>query len=174
MNFELSKSIEILESTPLLLKSYLEGLSEEWIKNNEGENTWSPYDIVGHLIYGEKTDWIPRIRIILKNGKDKLFEPFDRFAQLHNDQTRPITDLIYEFQQLRSENLKELKRFEITSSDLMLKGIHPEFGEVTLQQLISTWTVHDLGHIAQISRVMSKQYKMEVGPWIDYLGILKK
>ena len=174
MKFELDKSIEILERTPQVIEALLSGLSNEWLRNNEGENTWSPYDVVGHLIFGEKTDWIVRIKIILDESKNKLFEPFDRFAQLNEDQNKPIDALINEFKLLREKNLEELTSLKITSKDFNRIGIHPEFGEVTLEQLISTWVVHDLGHIAQISRVMSKQYTKEVGPWINYLGVLKK
>ncbi|TPN85123.1 DinB family protein [Aquimarina algicola] len=174
MNFELDKSIEILRNTPLVLKTMLDGLSEEWIKNNEGENTWSPYDILGHLIVGEQTDWIVRVKIILSDSENKFFEPFDRFAQFNQDQTKPISDLIIEFKSLREKSLKELTSLHITQKDFDRIGIHPEFGKVTLKQLISTWAVHDLGHIAQISRVMAKQYTEEVGPWYNYLGILKK
>lgn len=174
MNFDLNKSKEILESTPEVLNSLLSDLSKEWINNNEGENTWSPYDIVGHLIFGEKTDWIVRIKTILSDSDNKLFEPFDRFAQLNESQDRPIGELISEFKFLREKNLKEFELLNISEKDLEKVGIHPEFGNVTLKQLISTWAVHDLGHIAQITRVMAKQYSNEVGPWINYLGILKK
>ncbi len=174
MNFEMNKAIEILERTPGVLDALLQGLSKEWIVAHEGENTWSPYDVMGHLVFGEKTDWIARIKIILSDSKDKLFEPFDRFAQLAEDQNRPIEDLIQEFKTLRTRNLKILASFNILGKDLNRTGIHPEFGEVTLEQLISTWAVHDLGHIAQVSRVMAKQYTTEVGPWINYLGILKR
>lgn len=174
MKFDLNNSIEILEKTPNILESYLDGLSNNWLKNNEGENTWSPYDIIGHLIFGEKTDWIIRAKIILSQSEDKMFEPFDRFAQLKENQSKPISALITEFKSLRKSNLKELKSLNITNKDFELKGIHPEFGEVTLEQLISTWVVHDLGHISQILRVMAKQYEMNVGPWKAYLGILNK
>lgn len=174
MIFELDRSKEILERTPNVLDTLLTGLSKGWTENNEGKNTWSPYDIVGHLIFGEKTDWIVRIKTILKNSENKLFEPFDRFAQLNEDQNRPISDLINEFKLLREKNLNELESLNITQKDYERVGIHPEFGNVTLKQLISTWAVHDLGHIAQITRVMAKQYTKEVGPWINYLGILKK
>ncbi len=174
MQFELEKSIEILERTPSILSNYLSGLSDDWIKNNEGENTWSPYNILGHLIFGEKTDWIARIRIILRDSDEKIFEPFDRFAQLNEDQNKPISELLTEFSQLRKKNIETLKSFNIKESDYSLEGIHPDFGTVTLKQLISTWVVHDLGHIAQVSRVMSKQYKEEVGPWVNYLGVLNK
>ncbi len=174
MNFELSKSLEILAKTPLVLDALLNGLSKEWIENNEGENTWSPFDIVGHLIFGEKTDWMVRIKTILSESENRLFEPFDRFAQLTENQEKTISELIHEFKELRKRNLNELNTLNITSNDLNRTGIHPEFGEVNLKQLISTWAVHDLGHLAQISRVMAKQYKNEVGPWINYLGILKR
>lgn len=174
MNFDLDKSIEILKRTPFVLEVLLNDLSEEWIKNNEGKDTWSPYDIVGHLIFGEKTDWMIRIKTILNTSENKRFEPFDRFAQLNEDQNKPINELIDEFKSLRAHNLKELTSLHIVEKDYDKIGIHPEFGAITLKQLISTWAVHDLGHIAQISRVMAKQYKGAVGPWVDYLGVLKR
>ncbi len=174
MIFELDKSKEILERTPKVLETLLNGLSKEWIENNEAKNTWSPYDIVGHLVFGEKTDWIVRMKTILSDSENKLFEPFDRFAQLNENQNKPIGDLINEFKLLRVKNLNELELLNITQKDFERVGIHPEFGNVTLKQLISTWAVHDLGHIAQITRVMAKQYTKEVGPWINYLGVLKK
>jgi len=174
MNFNITKSVEILERTPIVLESMLSELSGSWIKTNEGENTWSPYDILGHLIFGEKTDWIVRIKIILSQSENKMFEPFDRFAQLKEKQDKNISELVAEFKNLRKNNLIELRSLNITNTNFELKGIHPELGEVTLEQLISTWVVHDLGHIAQISRVMAKQYKTNVGPWNAYLGILSK
>ncbi len=173
MKFELQKSIMLLSRTPSLLESMLSCLSEEWLKNNEGENTWSPYDIVGHLIHGEKTDWIVRTNIILSNSENKKFESFDRFAQMHSGQKRTIDALLKEFRELRAHNLITLKALHIQEQDLYKKGIHPELGEVSLKELLSTWVVHDLGHIAQISRVMAKQYKNVVGPWAEYLGVLK-
>ena len=173
MKFNLQSSIDILERTPLILKSYLSNLSNDWLKNNEGNETWSPYDVVGHLIVGEKTDWIVRIKIILNDSEDKNFKPFDRFAQLNADQNIPISELLDRFSSLRGDNIKTLKALNVTDQDIKLTGIHPEFGVVTLEELISTWTVHDLGHIAQISRIMAKQYISNVGPWINYLGILK-
>ncbi|TDQ32218.1 DinB family protein [Zeaxanthinibacter enoshimensis] len=174
MEFELKKAIEILENTPLVLESLLNGLSKEWIRNNEGENTWSPYDVVGHLVFGEKTDWMVRIRIILSDSENRSFTPFDRFAQMDADQNIPVKSLLDEFRLLRMNNLEELASLNIQREDLDRVGVHPEFGEVTLKQLISAWAVHDLGHIAQISRVMAKQYTQEVGPWTRYMGILKK
>ena len=150
------------------------GLSEEWLRNNEGGDSWSPYDIVGHLIFGEKTDWIDRIKIILGDSMDKKFKPFDRLGQFNEDQNRPVSILLKEFRDLRTQNIQLLISLNIQDQDFTRIGFHPEFGEVTLEQLIATWTVHDLGHIAQISRVMAKQYKVEVGPWVNYLGVLKK
>ncbi|MCK8522998.1 DinB family protein [Aquimarina sp. D1M17] len=174
MTFDVNKAIEILERTSSTLSSLLHGISNEWLRNNEGGQSWSPYEIVGHLIHGEKTDWIPRAKVILSDAADKTFTPFDRFAQLNDDQEKSIEELLREFKELRMENIKILKSFPINSSTLQQKGIHPELGEANLKQLLSTWVVHDLGHIAQISRVMAKQYKNEVGPWQAYLGILKK
>ncbi|HTJ52003.1 MAG TPA: DinB family protein [Cyclobacteriaceae bacterium] len=174
MQFDLNKSLEILERTPFVLEAMLNGLSEEWIRNNEGHETWSPYDVVGHLIYGEKTDWIPRMEIILSQKGDRAFVPFDRFAQFTESANKTLTQLLEEFKTLRKQNIERLRSKDLTQNDFVLTGIHPAFGEVTLAQLLSTWVVHDLNHISQISRVMAKQYKAEVGPWYEYLGILKK
>jgi len=174
MTFELSKSLEILNKTPETLETLLSGLSDDWIYNNEGENTWSPHDVIGHLVHGEKTDWIVRSKIILSSSENKTFKPFDRFAQERDSKGKTIQQLLTEFRILRAENLEELKALRITENDLMKKGIHPEIGASNLKQLLATWVVHDLGHIAQIARVMAKQYKDEVGPWEAYLGILKK
>ncbi|MDF1695454.1 MAG: DinB family protein [Saprospiraceae bacterium] len=173
MKFDLQKSIEILERTPDTLATLLDGLSDDWLHNNEGKDTWSPYTIIGHLIHGEKTDWPVRAKIILSNSENKTFEPFDRFAQL-NATTTSIQDLLDEFKSLRKKNLEYLTSLTLEDIDYIKKGIHPELGEANLKQLLSTWVVHDLGHIAQITRVMAKQYKEEVGPWKAYLGILKK
>ncbi len=174
MSFELQKAIEILQRTPAVLDQLLSGLSLEWLKSNEGADTWSPYDIVGHLIFGEKTDWMVRIKIILNEGENKRFETFDRFGQFEGDQNKPITELLKEFELLRANNLSELKDLNIGPKELKKLGIHPEFGEVSLEQLIASWAVHDLGHIAQISRVMAKQYQNTVGPWKQYLGIVRR
>jgi len=173
MTFEINKAIEILERTPSTLETLLTGLSEEWFMNNEGEKTWSPYTVVGHLIHGEKTDWIPRARIILSDAEDKTFVPFDRFAQLTESQEKTIDELLAEFSSLRRENIQALRSLQIDDTKLTAKGIHPELGEANLKQLLSAWVVHDLGHIYQISRVMAKQYKGEVGPWKAYLKVLK-
>lgn len=173
MNFSLSKSIEILERTPEILGVMLQDLSIEWTSSNESGETWSVYDIVGHLIHGELTDWIPRMEIILSEKLDKTFLPFDRFAQLEKSKGKTLEQLLAEFEALRRENIKLLRSKDLTDLDLEQTGVHPAFGAVTLSQLISTWTVHDLNHIAQISRVMAKQYKAEVGPWTQYLRILQ-
>ena len=172
MQFNLNRAIEILERTPILVEHYLTGLSEEWIHQNEGDDTWSPYDIVGHLIHGEKTDWIPRAKIIVYQEGERTFTPFDRFAQLKDSQGKPLTQVLEEFKLLRNDNLNELRVMNITEQMLEMEGIHPELGVVTLKQLLSTWVAHDLGHIAQVSRVMANQYKHEVGPWKAYLKII--
>lgn len=172
MQFDLNKSLEILERTPLVLEAMLNGLSDEWIKNNEGQETWSPYDILGHLIHGEKTDWIPRIEIILSDKADNPFEPFDRFAQFRESKGKTMKQLLDEFKVLRKQNIEQLRSKDLTQDDFARKGKHPAFGQVTLLQLLSTWVVHDLNHISQISRVIAKQYKTEVGPWVEYLRIL--
>ena len=171
MNFELEQSLTILNRTPKVLNSLLSGLGEEWVMHNEGPNTWSPYDVLGHLIHGEKTDWIPRSEIILSGTENKAFVPFDRFAQM-NQPMQTLEELLNEFEALRMKNITKLQSWNLTEEEYQKTGIHPEFGEVTLQELLSTWTVHDLGHLAQISRVMARQYASEVGPWRAYLGIL--
>jgi len=174
MNFEISKATEILERTPAVIEALLNGLSGEWTSNSEGNGTWSPYDVLGHLIHGEKTDWIPRVKIILSEQNDKRFVTFDRFAQFTDSKNKSLRQLLDEFKWRRAENVSFLRRLNLSESDLQKTGIHPEFGVVTLKQHLSAWAVHDLAHIAQISRVMAKQYKEEVGPWIDYLSILNK
>ena len=172
MEFNLEESIEILERTPFVLESLLSELSDDWTMQNEGGDTWSPFDVVGHLIHGENTDWLPRTKIILAQGGDKNFVPYDRFAQFENSKGKSLEELLSSFKTLRQNNIAELKRLEINEEKLALVGIHPEFGEVTLKQLLSAWVVHDLGHIVQVSRVMAKLYKKEAGPWVKYLKVL--
>lgn len=172
MKFSVARSKEILQRTPTVLESLMNGISDDWLFENEGEGTWSPYDVLGHLIFGEKTDWIPRARIILTESENKTFEPFDRYAQL-TEKRKSVEELLKEFSDLRERNLAVLDEMKLEENDLIKTGIHPELGEVKLKELLSCWAVHDLGHIAQMSRVMAKQYKSEVGPWIQYLGILK-
>lgn len=173
MQFSIEHSLEILQRTPAVIAALLSDLSAEWLHGNEGANTWSPYQVLGHLIHGEKTDWVPRARIILSNQSDKTFESFDRFAQMA-EEIKPVGELLEEFSKRREANLQELKSMQIDQSKLSLQGMHPDLGPVNLQQLLATWVVHDLGHIAQISRVLAKQYQEEVGPWQAYLGILPK
>ncbi len=172
MNYSIDKALEILEQTPKTLSSLLSNLSNEWIFCNEGKDTWSAFDVVGHLIHCENTDWIPRLNIILSNRDDKTFDPFDRFAQFENSKRKSLEMLLDEFQKIRAENLEYLKLLELSEDELLLKGNHPTLGEVTLKELLATWVTHDLGHIAQISRVMAKQYKNEVGPWTAFISIL--
>jgi len=173
MDFNINKSLEILEKTPEVIEKLLSELSPEWIVNNEGADSWSPYDIVGHLIHGEKTDWVQRTKIILSETGSKNFVPFDRFAQFTESQEKSLNDLVSEFKKIRSENLAYIRSLEINNDMLDKKAVHPSFGEVTLRQLLSAWTVHDLAHIAQIAGVMAKQYKAAVGPWIEYFRVLE-
>ncbi|NNE26431.1 MAG: DinB family protein [Saprospiraceae bacterium] len=163
----------LLHKTPVILRSMLSDLSDDLIFSNEGGESWSPFDIVGHLIHGEKTDWIPRTEIILSDDKDKNFIPFDRFAQFENSKGKTLPMLLDEFESLRAANLKTLSSLNLSPLEYQKTGIHPEFGEVSLQQLISCWVAHDLGHIYQISRVLAFQYKNDVGPWVKYLRILQ-
>ena len=172
--FNLARSLEILERTPMIIENYLSGLSEEWTHQNEGPGTWSPYDIVGHLIHGEKSDWIDRIKIIIYQEGDRTFSPFDRFAQFRDSEGKSLKQLLEEFKVLRADNLNELSALHLSDQMLELEGIHPELGVVTLRQLLATWVAHDLGHIAQISRVMANQYQHEVGPWRAYLRIINE
>ena len=174
MNFKIDKTIEILERTPDILIVMLQGISPEWTTNNEGGETWSVYDIIGHLIHGEKTDWMPRIEIIISDKPEKTFEIFDRFAQFKESKEKSLIQLLDEFKSLRRINLDKLFAMELADKQMEEKGIHPSFGEVRLSQLLAAWVVHDLNHISQISRVIAKQYTEEVGPWIEYLRILKQ
>jgi uncharacterized damage-inducible protein DinB len=172
MKFSVEKSIEILGKTPGVLKSLLSGLSEEWVTGNEGPDTFSPYDVIGHLIHGEKTDWAERAKIILEFGTAKPFTPWDRFAQYKESEGKSLNQLLDEFEQVRKENIQWLSSVTLTEIDLEKKGIHPVLGEVTLKHLLATWVVHDLTHIAQVTRVMAKQYKEEMGPWPEFFRIL--
>ncbi len=172
MHYRIEDAIPILMRTPVVLDSQLRDLPDSWTLQNEGEGTWSPFDIVGHLVHGEKTDWIARVEIVLSDRTDKTFAPFDRFAQEKDSIGKNLNQLLDEFAALRSRNLETLKSLNISESDLSKEGIHPALGPVTLSNLLSTWVAHDLGHIAQINRVMAKQYKDEIGPWKEYLRIV--
>lgn len=174
MDFDLDAGIAILERTPRTFRVMLEGLSPAWTDSTEGPDTWSPYIIVGHLIHGERADWIPRARIILAQGEDRRFTPFDRFAQFGESEGKSLAQLLDEFARLRAENLVILRDFNLTDAQLGLEGEHPEFGAVTMRQLLATWVAHDLGHIAQTARVMAKQYREAVGPWREYLPVMDR
>ncbi len=173
MQFDLKKSADILERTPAVLKALLTGLDAGWIMNNEGPNTFSPYDVIGHLVHGERTDWVVRAKIILEFETTRPFEPWDRFAQYELSKGKSLQQLLHEFEMLRKENLDWLQSLTLTETDLNKKGLHPVLGEVTLKNLLSTWVVHDLTHIAQIGRVMAKQYAKDIGPWSDFFRILR-
>lgn len=170
--FDPDNCMDILGNTPSVLRTQLNGLSQSWIVNNYGKTTFSPFDIVGHLIQCERDDWLPRARIILKDGESRPFDPFDRYAMYQTSRGKTIEMLLDEFESLRRANLTELRTMELTEEQLSLRGTHPKLGAVTLRQLVAAWTVHDLHHIAQISKAMARQYTKDVGPWRAYLGIL--
>jgi DinB family protein len=174
MNFDLDDAIAVLRRTPPVLHALLSDLPEAWLRSNEGPDTWSPFDVLGHLIDGEETDWIPRARIILARGPNPAFEPFDRFRHQRLNRETPVTALLERFAALRSENITVLAGFRLTPRELALEGIHPELGRVTLRELLATWVAHDLGHIGQTVRVMAKQYGEAVGPWRRYLPVLSR
>jgi hypothetical protein len=170
--FVLDEAIAILSRTPSTLDRLLRDLPDGWIGAHEGGDTWSPFDVVGHLIHGERTDWMPRAKIILAHGVAAAFEPFDRFAQVAHSRGRTLASLLDEFAALRQDNLRELQSLELTAADLDRRGRHPELGVVTMRQLLSTWVAHDLDHVVQVSRVLAKQYADEVGPWRAYLRVI--
>lgn len=172
--FELREGMEILSRTPDVLRAWLTGLSPAWLAATEGPQTWSPLEVVGHLIHGEKTDWIPRVRRILSAHPETPFEPFDRFAHLLEGPPQGVEALLDELETLRRQNLEELGTLGLTEASMELKGIHPELGPVTLGQLLATWVAHDLSHLGQIARVMAKRQARAVGPWHRYLSILRR
>jgi uncharacterized damage-inducible protein DinB len=172
MEFELEKAIDILQTTPSILQAWLGHLPLDWVSASDGEDTWSAFDIVGHLIHGEKTDWMPRAEIILSDRKTREFEPFNRFAMLKESQGRTIQELLDTFLHLRKESINHLRAMRLSKSDYDKTGEHPDLGTVTLRQLLATWVAHDLNHLGQIAEVMARQYKVEVGPWKDFLDIL--
>jgi hypothetical protein len=172
MEFDLQDAIARLERTPRVLEALLGGLPPAWAAANEGGDSWSPFDVVGHLIHGEQTDWIQRARIILEHGPSKPFEPFDRFAQFDASKGKTLRDLLDTFASLRRENIAALRAMNLQPGDLARTGQHPALGEVTLGQLIATWATHDLDHLHQIVRTLARQYAGEVGPWGAYLGVL--
>jgi DinB superfamily len=173
MAFNLEHAIQVLERTPPVLAAMLSGLDDSWTMRNEGGDTWSAYDVIGHLIHGEHTDWIPRLDIILGDRPDKRFTPFDRFAQFRESEGKSLRRLLDDFTEARAKNVRSLRARHLTEADLDLTGIHPKFGTVTARQLLATWVAHDLDHVMQISRVMACQIGDEVGPWIEFLRIVR-
>ena len=173
MEHDLEYTISLLSHTPAALNALLRNLPEAWTHGNEGEHTWSAFDVVGHLIHGEHTDWMPRARTILEYGESRAFEPFDRFAQERASEGKSIAQLLDQFERLRAEKVSELRALNLRSEDLGKRGRHPELGVVTLSQLLATWAVHDMTHLHQISRIIAYQYRQEVGPWHEYLGVLR-
>ena len=174
MEFQLTQALEVLERTPATFRALLGGLSEAWTAPNEGPDTFSAVDNLGHLIHGERTDWIPRARIILAQGPNRRFEPFDRFAHYRESQGKSVAELLDELARLRAENLATLRGWQLSERELALEGEHPALGPVTLRQLLAAWVAHDLGHVAQTARVLAKQYREAVGPWRAYLPVLDR
>jgi hypothetical protein len=174
MDFSLPHALAVLERTPGTLRALLDGLPDAWTAPNEGPDTFSAFDNVGHLVHGERADWIPRARIILAQGESRRFEPYDRFAQYRESKGKSLSMLLDEFAALRAANLGTLRGWRLGERELALEGEHPAFGAVTLRQLLATWVAHDLGHLAQVARVMAKQYREAVGPWRAYLPVLDR
>lgn len=174
MEFQLDPAVALLARTPGVLDAMLRGLPHAWWSSNEGPSTWSPFDVVGHLIHGERTDWIPRARIILEQGESRAFDPFDRFAQFEDSAGKEPYELLDTFAELRRANLDTLRGWRLTPEQLALRGRHPALGSVTLGELLATWVVHDLDHLAQVTRVMARQYEAAVGPWRAYLSIVNR
>jgi hypothetical protein len=172
MEHKLDDTISLLSRTPASLNALLRDLPDAWIRTREGDNTWSVFEIVGHLNHGEHTDWVPRAKIILDSGESRLFDTFDRSGHMSEIQDKTIADLLDEFARLRAENLRQLRALNLKPADLERRGKHPQLGVVTLSQLLATWAAHDLTHIHQISRVMAYQYVQNVGPWEKFLGVM--
>ena len=175
MEFNLNAGEIILAQTPEVLRNLLQGLPDEIVLGNDGEQTWSPFDVLGHLIHGDHADWIPRARIILQFGESRAFDPFDRTAMFQQSQSKTLDSLLDEFAMVRGESLSALREMQLTAEDLKKTGLHPDpaLGRVTLGQLLATWVAHDLSHVTQISRTMARQYRDAVGPWRQYLSILQ-
>jgi len=173
MTLNLNDTISLLSRTPATLNALLRDQPEIWTHRGEGENTWSAYDVVGHLAHGERADWIPRAQRILQHGESKAFEPFDRFAQFRESEGKSLAELLDEFAQLRTANLVELRAWKLRPEDLEKRGLHPSLGPVTMLQLLATWAAHDMTHLHQISRILAHQYRETVGPWSQYLGVLQ-
>ena len=173
MEFSLADAVPVLQRTPGALDALLRDVPEAWVHANEGPDTWSPFDVVGHLVHGERTDWMARLEIILIHGEGRAFEPFDRLAQFRDSRGKSLHELLDSFAELRAANLQRLEARRLGPRDLARRGLHPDLGRVTLGQLLATWVAHDLSHIAQVSRVMGRQYAAAVGPWRAYLPMLQ-
>jgi hypothetical protein len=171
-SFDLQEAIGILTRTPAVLDTLLRHVPDDWARSNEGPETWSPFDVLGHLIHGERTDWIPRAKLILEHGEARAFDKFDRFAQFAESKGKPLPGLLDEFATARRESLHQLAEMNLTESDLDRRGLHPALGVVTLRHLLATWVAHDLDHLMQVARVMARQYSDEVGPWRQYMRII--
>lgn len=174
MNFDIKEAVEILERTPVILEHMLSGLSDGWLRSHEGEGTWNAMEVIEHLIEAERTNWIPRLEFMLQEGEDKPFPPFDRYAHLNEAAEQSIDQKLQAFKAIRTQNLAKLKVLMDSAPDFERTGLHPAFGVVKLRELLSTWVVHDLTHTSQIVRVLAERYRHDVGPWIEYLGILKR
>lgn len=174
MSFDLERAVEVLERTPRTVAALLSGLSESWLLANEGEETFSPRDVVGHMLHGEETDWIPRVEIILNEGTRKPFTPFDRFIFREKFEGFTMEELLERFAEARSRSLTRLASLELDEAALDREGQHPALGRVTLRQLLAAWAVHDLAHLRQVARVMAKQYHQDVGPWERYFRVFQE
>jgi hypothetical protein len=173
VRFDPAEAIPVLARTPAVLRALLDGLPDPWIRADEGPNTWNPFDVIGHLVHGERTDWIPRAEIILEHGEARTFDVFDRFARLEASRGNSLGELLDLFAELRAANVARLEHMGLTLADLERRGRHPELGSVTLGQHLATWVAHDLSHLAQIARVMGKRYREATGPWRAYLPMLQ-
>jgi len=174
MQFQLEDALSILSRTPAALDAMVRGLPEPWLHANEGPETWSPFDVVGHLVAGERTDWVTRLRLILEDGDKHPFEPFNRTAMFEESKGKTIAELLDTFATLRAQNLETVRALQLEPADFARRGMHPSLGSVTLEQLLATWVTHDMTHMVQISRVIAKQFKDEVGPWREYIGVLNR
>jgi hypothetical protein len=174
MQFDLARAIDVLRRTPDVLHEWMHDLDDGWTLSNYGEKTFSPFDVVGHLIHGERADWIPRLRVILEHGESRPFEPFDRYAMYEASKGKSMNELLDTFAELRAKSLDELRSLKLSPAQFELRGTHPALGTVTLKNLLATWVAHDLGHIHQIAKSMAFQYRDEVGPWRDYITILPR
>jgi DinB superfamily len=173
MDHSLQQTTSLLTRTPTALNALLRDLPDEWSMRNEGDNSWSAFEVVGHLIHGDRTDWMTRAKMILQLGESQPFPPFDRFGHIRESEGKSLNQLLDEFALVRSDSLRQLRELNLRPKDLELRGRHPALGTVTLSQLLATWAVHDLTHLHQLSRIMAYQYRDAVGPWSQYLGVLQ-